>query len=56
VLEHDKEGEPTGDLKSTYIRLPTIKLHKMLEHPLLTPEVLPPLRPEEFHPITDIAT
>jgi hypothetical protein len=28
VLEHDKEGESTGDLKSTHIRLPTIKLHR----------------------------
>jgi hypothetical protein len=53
MLEHDNQGQPTGDLKSTYIRLSKKKIREMIQHRDLTPEVLPPLRPEEFQRIGD---
>lgn len=53
MLEHGDYGEPAGELKSTYTKLTVSRLKAMLEHPLLTPEILPPLTPDEFEVISD---
>jgi hypothetical protein len=53
MLERDGHDAPTGELKSTYTKLTISKIKTMLEHPLLTPEVLPPLNPDEFEPISE---
>jgi hypothetical protein len=43
-----KDGE---DLSATLTRLTKRQIKEMAEHPLLTPEVLPPLRREAFQRI-----
>jgi hypothetical protein len=48
-------GKDGQDLSATLTRLKKRQLKEMIKHPLLTPAVLPPLRPEEFERIRSSA-